>query len=86
MNPHASKSRRLGTMNTDGTSKIPFQMSMDKQSNLIPRMGPVVKHELYFPQCYPPPFNQPFGGAQQHAGSGTQTPVPSSGPPPTVVQ
>lgn len=58
----------------DGT-KTPFQLSMDKQSNLIPRMGPVVKHELYFPQCYAPPFNQAFG-AQQQAHTGTPTPVP----------
>lgn len=72
MNPHASKSRRLPTaMSGDGT-KTPFQLSMDKQSNLIPRMGPVVKPELYFPQCYAPPFNQAFGAQQQsHSGSGT---------------
>lgn len=70
MNPHASKSRRLTTMSGDGT-KTPFQLSMDKQSNLIPRMGPVVKPELYFPQCYAPPFNQAFGAQQQtHGGSG----------------
>jgi hypothetical protein len=35
-------------------------LSMDNKNNLIPRMGPVVKHELYFPQCYAPPFNQAF--------------------------
>lgn len=83
MNPHASKSRRLNTMTTDG-NKTPFQMTMDKQSNLIPRMGPVVKHELYFPQCYAPPFSQAFG-VQQQPHSGTTAPTPSA-PPPTVVQ
>lgn len=93
MNPHASKSRRMNSMNTDSSgaingTKTPFQMSMEKQSNLIPRMGPVVKHELYFPQCYAPPFNQAFGGAQQqsHGGSGAPTPVPPTVAPPTVVQ
>lgn len=42
---------------------------MDKQNNLIPRMGPAIKHELYFPQCYGPPFNQAFGAQQQSHGS-----------------
>lgn len=53
----------------DGT-KTPF-LSMDKQNNLIPRMNPSIKHELYFPQCYAPPFgNQTFGAQQQaHASS-----------------
>lgn len=52
----------------DGT-KTPFLM--DKQNNLIPRMNPAIKHELYFPQCYAPPFgNQTFGAQQQaHASS-----------------
>lgn len=49
----------------DGT-KTPFQLAMDKQSNIIPRMGPAIKHELYFPpQCYGSPFNQAFGHQQQ---------------------
>ncbi|XP_055692801.1 endothelial zinc finger protein induced by tumor necrosis factor alpha-like isoform X2 [Lutzomyia longipalpis] len=76
MNPHSSKSRRgLSAMAAAAaaaaaeTKATPF-LSMDNKSNLIPRMGPVVKHELYFPQCYAPPFNQAFGGQQQaHAGS-----------------
>ncbi|XP_055703829.1 myeloid zinc finger 1-like isoform X3 [Phlebotomus papatasi] len=76
MNPHSSKSRRgLSAMAAAAaaaaaeTKATPF-LTMDKQTNLIPRMGPVVKHELYFPQCYAPPFNQAFGGQQQaHAGS-----------------
>lgn len=66
-------------------NKTPFQMTMDKQSNLIPRMGPVVKHELYFPQCYAPPFNQAFG-VQQQPHSGSAAPTPSAVPPPAVVQ
>lgn len=92
MNPHASKSRRMNSMNADSSggaingTKTPFQMSMEKQSNLIPRMGPVVKHELYFPQCYAPPFNQAFGQQQSHGGSGAPTPVPPTVAPPTVVQ
>lgn len=59
----------------DGT-KTPFQLSMDKQNNLIPRMNPSIKHELYFPQCYAPPFggNQPFGAQQQaHTSSAGTT-------------
>jgi myeloid zinc finger protein 1 len=51
MNPHASKSRKLvnGLM-TD---------SKDRGPTLLPmaRVGPgIVKHELYFPQCYAPSF------------------------------
>lgn len=88
MNPHASKSRRLGPMGSNNDTKPSF-LSMDKQTNLIPRMGPVVKHELYFPQCYAPPFNQSFGGGggggQQQTHGTPTTPVPSV-PPPTVVQ
>ncbi|XP_059608058.1 myeloid zinc finger 1 [Phlebotomus argentipes] len=75
MNPHSSKSRRgLSAMAAAAaaaaaeTKATPF-LTMDKQANLIPRMTPVVKHELYFPQCYAPPFNQAFGGQQAHAGS-----------------
>lgn len=57
----------------DGT-KTPFQLSMDKQNNLIPRMNPSIKHELYFPQCYAPPFgNQPFGAQQQAHSSSVGT-------------
>lgn len=36
------------------------------KNNLSPRMTPIVKHELYFPQCYGSPFNQSFPG-----GAGT---------------
>lgn len=90
MNPHAAKSRRLGPMGSNNDTKPSFLSSMDKQTNLIPRMGPVVKHELYFPQCYAPPFNQAFGGGggggvQQQTHGTPATPVPSV-PPPTVVQ
>lgn len=86
MNPHSSKSRRNQMNNSaataaaavaaaatipaiDGT-KTPFQL-MDKQN--IPRMNPAIKHELYFPQCYAPPFgNQTFGSQQQaHSGAGS---------------
>lgn len=96
MNPHSSKSRRLNAATmlggaaggADGKTFI-----MDKQSNLIPRMGPVVKHELYFPQCYGPPFNQAFGQQQQqqqaHSGAGSTTSaptVPPTVPAPTVAQ
>ncbi|XP_058838623.1 endothelial zinc finger protein induced by tumor necrosis factor alpha isoform X2 [Topomyia yanbarensis] len=47
--------------NNNGTleQKVSPTFLMDKQNNLVQRMGPV-KHELYFPQCYGPPFNQPF--------------------------
>lgn len=41
-------------------------LAMDNKNNnnsLSPRMTPIVKHELYFPQCYGPPFNQAFPGA-----------------------
>lgn len=39
-------------------------LAMDaNKNNLSPRMTPVVKHELYFPQCYGPPFNQTFPGS-----------------------
>lgn len=41
-------------------------LAMDNKINnnsLSPRMTPIVKHELYFPQCYGPPFNQAFPGA-----------------------
>lgn len=112
MNPHASKSRRINHManaasnlaasnlssvagGLDGT-KTPFQLTMDKQSNIIPRMGPAIKHELYFPQCYAPPFNQAFGAQQQahgssggpsgNGGNGPTTPVPPAIPAPTVAQ
>lgn len=38
-------------------------LGMDNKNNIIPRMvHPVVKNELYFPQCYGPSFNQPFPG------------------------
>ncbi|KXJ77882.1 hypothetical protein RP20_CCG006260 [Aedes albopictus] len=47
---------------------------MDKETNLIQRMGPV-KHELYFPQCYGAAFNQPFV---------TGTAVVTANPPTTV--
>lgn len=113
MNPHSSKSRRLGQMGGTTTSnvggvggvidgtKTPFQLSMDKQNNLIPRMGPsAIKHELYFPQCYAPPFNQAFGAQQQTHSSvvgtssnnstvgnaSTTTPVPPTISAPTVAQ
>lgn len=47
------------------------QQQQSPQHHLIPRMGPtgtaIVKHELYFPQCYAPPFNQAFGQQQQQS-------------------
>lgn len=36
--------------------------------SMSPRMAPIIKHELYFPQCYGPPFNQPFAGTGSGAG------------------
>lgn len=112
MNPHASKSRRLGQMSANAasnlstsalagvtsnldTTKTPFQLTMDKQSNIIPRMGPTIKHELYFPQCYGPPFNQAFnqahgggggGGGGSSGGPTSGSSVPSSITAPTVAQ
>lgn len=100
MNP-SSKSRRLNSaaataasmlnsatsnVATDATKSSTF-LTMDKQSNIIPRMGPVVKHELYFPQCYAPPFNQAFTQQQAHSGSSVPTTaVPPTAPAPTVAQ
>lgn len=55
------------------SSKAPFQLSMDKQNNLIPRMNPSIKHELYFPQCYAPPFGNQFGAQQQAHSSSVGT-------------
>lgn len=108
MNPHSSKSRRLGQMSSNTASnlstsaltgvtgnldstKTPFQLTMDKQSNIIPRMGPTIKHELYFPQCYGPPFNQAFnqahgGGGGSSGGPTSGSSVPSSITAPTVAQ
>ncbi|XP_031629708.1 zinc finger protein 37 isoform X4 [Contarinia nasturtii] len=63
----------------DGT-KTPFQLSMDKQNNLIPRMNPSIKHELYFPQCYAPPFGNQFGAQQQAHSSSVGTTNNSSVP------
>lgn len=97
MNPNTAKGRRLhaasmlnavsGTSGagSDAKSTAAF-LTMDKQSNLIPRMGPV-KHELYFPQCYGPPFNQAFGNQQQaHSNSagGTTTTAPAGPAVPSV--
>lgn len=64
----------------DGT-KTPFQLSMDKQSNLIPRMNPSIKHELYFPQCYAPPFGQSFNAQQltHNTSSNNNSTVGNSG-------
>lgn len=65
----------------DNNNKAAAFLSMDKQTNLIPRMTPVVKHELYFPQCYGPPFNQAFAGQQQQSqsNSGGTTPTTPAG-------
>lgn len=40
----------------------------NNKNNISPRITPVVKHELYFPHCYGPPFNQPFAGAAAAGG------------------
>lgn len=71
MNPHSSKSRRQATTNTESTKTTPF-LTMDKQNNIMPRMGSVVKHELYFPQCYTAPFNQGFG-QQTHSNNNSSS-------------
>lgn len=104
MNPNSAKSRRLNSaaataasmlntattnVATDAATKSASSfLTMDKQSNIIPRMGPVVKHELYFPQCYAPPFNQAFTQQQQaHSGStAPTTSVPPTIPAPTIAQ
>lgn len=59
--------------------------AIDKQqNNLIPRMtAGTVKHELYFPQCYGPPFNQQsftVAAGQQNGDSmgGSTTPATAS--------
>lgn len=38
------------------------------KNNISPRMTPI-KHELYFPQCYGLPFNQPFHGGSTVGGA-----------------
>jgi hypothetical protein len=69
MNPHSKRGRgganaaniMSESKNAANAAAAAAQfLSMDNKNNLIPRMGPVVKHELYFPQCYAPPFNQAF--------------------------
>ena len=83
MNPHSSKSRKLATMsglannnnnNNNGAidQKVTPFLTMDSKNNIIPRMTPVVKHELYFPQCYPAPFNQPFNSGANPPPSSEQ--------------
>lgn len=54
-----------GTADVLATSKTSSNfLAMDvNKNNISPRMTPIVKHELYFPQCYGLPFNQPFPGA-----------------------
>lgn len=72
--------------------KVSPTFLMDKQTNLIQRMGPV-KHELYFPQCYGPAFNQQFvaGAAvvtsnpSATVNGNTAVPPTSSVPPTTAV-
>lgn len=48
-----------------GSAKVAAQNFLGVDNNnkgsISPRMTPI-KHELYFPQCYPSPFNQPFPG------------------------
>lgn len=79
----------------------------DNKSNIIPRVGmsatngpqqqqqSVVKNELYFPQCYGPPFQQSFqpqgqpSAAHTNGVASTQPPVTvtvSNAPPGVVVQ
>lgn len=55
----------------------------DNKSNIIPRAmaatnpGPQVKNELYFPQCYGPPFQHAFQGqpTAAHANAASQPAV-----------
>lgn len=70
----------------------------DNKNNILPRSmgggantGSQVKNELYFPQCYGPPFQHPFQGQPQaaHAGagqSGVSVSVANSVAPGVVVQ
>lgn len=53
-----------------------LSVDSNKNNSLSPRMTPIVKHELYFPQCYGPPFNQPFAGG---AGGGGPISIPEPG-------
>lgn len=58
----------------------PVTQPGDNKNNILPRSmggggantGSQVKNELYFPQCYGPPFQHPFQGQPQaaHAGPG----------------
>lgn len=77
---------------------------LSPQHHLLPRMGPtgtaIVKHELYFPQCYAPPFQQAYGqqplvqtgsnvdGSALNVGPSVtpSMPVSTVPPQPTIVQ
>lgn len=72
MSPNSSKSRRAPAApsqqiqsdnskhNVTAAAAAQFITALDNKTNIIPRMVPVVKNELYFPQCYGPHFNQNF--------------------------
>lgn len=68
----AVASGSVDNLATKGTASF---LDNTKNHSISPRLTPIVKHELYFPQCYGLPFNQPFPGtgpAQlQNGGNGT---------------
>lgn len=71
MNPHAAKNRRNNNCNP----------LLDTKQPLLRALPPtVVKPELYFPQCYAPPFGQPQFGPQ---GGSQGSPAPQEFKPPT---
>ncbi|KAL5291851.1 jim family protein [Megaselia abdita] len=84
MSPNSSKSRRAPAAptqqiqsdnskhNVTAAAAAQFITALDNKTNIIPRMVPVVKNELYFPQCYGPHFNQNF------PGQANQQPQPQS--------
>lgn len=80
MSPNSSKSRRPpappaqqiqadnNKHNVTAAAAAQFITALDNKTNIIPRMVPVVKNELYFPQCYGPHFNQNFPGQPNQQG------------------
>lgn len=68
----AVASGSVDNLATKGTASF---LDNTKNHSISPRLTTIVKHELYFPQCYGLPFNQPFPGTDpaqlQNGGNGT---------------
>ncbi|XP_055630809.1 endothelial zinc finger protein induced by tumor necrosis factor alpha-like isoform X2 [Toxorhynchites rutilus septentrionalis] len=76
-NNNNNNSNNNNNNNIVAEQKVSPNFVMDKQNNPVQRMAPV-KHELYFPQCYGPPFNQPFIGDTTVVTANTTTAVNGS--------